>query len=254
MFKRVFQSLLVVSLAASALWAANDSFVGKWKLNKATDVMKVATVGGNKYTFDFGGGNETIVADGTDQPGYSGTTLAVTVEGPNTWKVVRKQKGRMLLTATWNLSKDGNTLRDHYTEFAPDGSPSTAVYVYKQTAKGSGFAGRWESMIEPLNSVIMLQVSPYQSDGLSFIIPSQGDTTNVKFDGKDYPSSKANAAPGSGYLARRVNARALEITNKVNGKITGTRQFKLSSDLKTLTMTVHTTGKDEPKTYVFERQ
>lgn len=252
MFKRVFQSLLVVSLAASALWAANDSFVGKWKLNKATDVMKVATVGGNKYTFDFGGGNETIVADGTDQPGYSGTTLAVTVEGLNTWKVVRKQNGRMLLTATWNLSEDGNTLRDHYTEFAPDGSPSTAVYVYKQTAKGSGFAGRWESMIEPLNSVIMLQVSPYQSDGLSFT--SSSGTRSVQFDGKDYPNADPKAAPGSAFSARRVSARTVEVADKVNGKITGTRQFKLSSDLKTLTMTVHTTGKDEPKTYVFERQ
>lgn len=254
MFKRAFQLLLVAGLAASALWAANDPFVGQWKLTKYNDVMKVTNADANKYTFNFGGGDETIALDGTDQPGYSGTTLAVTAEGPNTWKVVRKQNGRMLLTATWNLSEDGNTLRDHYTEFAPNGSPSTADYVYKQTAKGPGFTGRWESMIEPLNEVIMLQVRPYEGDGLSFIIPSEKETTNLKLDGKDYPKAGSDPSKVSVLSSRRMNARTVEITNKRNGKITDTRQFQLSSDLKTLTMTVHTAGNDEPAVYVFERQ
>ena len=103
------------------LLAATDPFVGDWKLNpsksKVVDVMKVESLGGNKYAFDFGGGAEDIVADGTDQLGVRGTMLSVTVEGPDTWKVVRKKDGRMLLTATWNLSKDGNTLTDNYTAF-----------------------------------------------------------------------------------------------------------------------------------------
>lgn len=146
MFKRVFQLLLITFLATGALWAADDPFVGQWKLNpsrsKIADVMKVSHVDANKYAFDLGAGNETIVTDGTDQPGYSGTTLSVTVEGPNTWKVVRKQKGRVLLTGIWTLSKDGSTLRDHFTAFATNGSPSTVLdYVYKRRADGSGFVG-----------------------------------------------------------------------------------------------------------------
>ncbi len=252
MLKRPFQLLLVVCLAASAAWAAADPMVGDWKLTKLTDVMKVANVGANKYTFDFGGGKEAITADGTDQPGYSGTTLAVTVEGPNTWKVVRKQNGRTMLSATWNLSKDGSTLTDHYTEFAANGSPSTTVYVYKQTAKGSGFAGTWVSAIAPLNTVIMLRVRPYQSAGLSFTTPS--GTRSVQFDGKDYPNAGPNAAPGSAFSARRMSPRSVEVADKLNGKTTNTRQFKLSPDLKTLTMTIATPGEDEPHVYVFARQ
>ena len=47
---------------------------------------------------DFGGGVETIVADGTDQPGLSGTTVSITVGGPDAWKIVRKKDGRTLVT------------------------------------------------------------------------------------------------------------------------------------------------------------
>src|SRR5215471_2061505 len=111
MFKRTLQLLVVACLLMGTLWAANDSFVGDWKLNpsksKVVDVMKVESLGGNKYAFDFGGGPENIAIDGTDQTGNFGSMLSVTVEGPDTWKVVRKMDGRMLLTATWKLSQDG---------------------------------------------------------------------------------------------------------------------------------------------------
>jgi len=90
MFKRVSQFLLVACLVASILWAANDAFVGEWKLNPSkskidlTDQMEVEGVTGNKYAFDFGGGSaETIAPDGTDQPGIAGTTLSVTIEAPD---------------------------------------------------------------------------------------------------------------------------------------------------------------------------
>jgi hypothetical protein len=47
MFKRAFQFFLISSLVTGALWAADDLFVGDWKLNpsrsKLTDVMKVET-------------------------------------------------------------------------------------------------------------------------------------------------------------------------------------------------------------------
>ena len=238
MLNRIFQSLLVFCLATSPLRAETDPFVGQWKLVKLSDQMTVTKVDANKYAFDFGGGPETIVVDGTDQPASGGTTLSVTADGPN-WKVVRKKDTRMLLTATWTLSKDGNSLNDDFTAFSQDGSPSNVKYVYARRAAGSGFAGRWVSVIATLNSAILLEVRPYESNGLSFIIPSQGQTLNANFDGSS---------------ARRLNARSLEIVRKSNGKITQTRQIELSPDLKTLTMTVHVVGKDDPYVYVFERQ
>ena len=112
MLNRTCQMLLVVCLVTGTLWAASDPFVGKWKVNpsksKLTDEMIVVAAGANRYVITFGpGAVDTIVADGSDQPGLRGTTLSITVEGPNNWKVIRKKDGRTLLTADWTLSKDG---------------------------------------------------------------------------------------------------------------------------------------------------
>jgi hypothetical protein len=256
--KRIFRLLLVASLAAGALWAVNDPFVGEWKLiqskSKLTDQMKVESLAGNKYAFDFGGGPETIAADGTDQLAGFGTTLSVAIAAPDSWKVVRKKAGRVLLTANWKLSKDAQTLTDDFTAIGSNGSPSNVKYVYKRTAGTSGFAGTWESTSETVNFVFVLQVRPYEGDGLSFIDPTDEVTKNVKFDGKDYPNVGANAAPGSVSSVRRVNEHTLEVTDKFNGKVADTQEIKLSSDSKTLTMTVHTAGRTEPNVLVFERQ
>jgi hypothetical protein len=54
--------------------------------------------------------------------------------------------------------------------------------------------------------------------------------------------------------ARRVNGRTLEVTDKLKGKVMDTREIQLSSDGKTLTMTVHAAGRTEPNILVFERQ
>ena len=69
MIKHILQFLSVACLATTVLWAANDPFVGEWKLDpskssKLTEQMKVESIAGNKYAFDFGGGLETIAADG----------------------------------------------------------------------------------------------------------------------------------------------------------------------------------------------
>jgi hypothetical protein len=261
MLNRISRLLLVVCLVTGSVWAANDPFVGKWKVNpsksKLNDEMKVEVAGPNRYALTFGPGFvDTIVADGTDQPALSGTTLSVAVKGPNNWVVVRKMKGRTLLTGNWTLSEDGKTLNDAYTEYAPDGSTSLFLpYVYERTAGSSGFLGTWDSDTEKAKAGIDLQIEPYEGDGLSFNYPGAETTKKIKFDGNDYPDLDPSADPGSAFSGRRVNQRSLEITDKSKGKITGTRQIELSTDLKTLTMTVRLVGQNRPKSIlVFDRE
>jgi hypothetical protein len=258
MSKRTFHLLLVACLVT--LWAADDPFVGKWKLNpfksKLTDQLKIEVAGANKYAITFGGssGAETVVADGTDQPGLFGTTLSITIERPDTWKVVRKMQGRTLLTGIWKLSENGETFSDAVTENQPDGKTFSMDLVYKRTAAGSGFPGTWESTSAKLNSVFEFRIQSYEGDGLSFIFPTEQETQNMKFDGKDYPSVGPNVLPGSASSGRRVNERTLEMTDKIKGKVMDTRQIKLSPDLRTLTMTVHPVGQSNPNILVFDRE
>src|SRR5215472_202089 len=120
MSKQVCLFALLAVLFGSAAWADDDPMVGNWQLNphKSTliDVMKVESLGGNKYSFDLGGVDpEIAVADGTDQPGHFGTMIAVSVNAPNKWTFVRKKDGKVLVTGVWTLSKDGSTLNDHYS-------------------------------------------------------------------------------------------------------------------------------------------
>jgi hypothetical protein len=251
---RAFSLLLVVWLATGPLCAATEPLVGEWKLDisrsKIFDRMKVESIGGNRYSVDVGDGRPvTVAVDGRDQPGNDGVITSVLAEQPDSWKIVNKKDGLVVLRASWKLSQDGKTLTDNFASFAPDGSPAVSLcYVYKRTggASGSGFEGTWESTSQTMDSVFLLKIQPYEGDGLSIIIPAQNQTENVKFDGKDYP----NVASG-----RRVNEHTLEIENKSKGKITGTQQIKLSSDHKTLTVTVYTAGQNEPNNIlVFERQ
>lgn len=246
MFRHSIQLLLFAFLMTSALVAAEDPFVGDWKLNTSksdlSTKMIVESLGANKYAFDFdGNGNvEKIVADGTDQPGLGGTTVSVTVEGPNAWKIVRKKDGRTLLIANWSLSKDGKTMTDHFTGFDPKGSPEPMNFGFQRKGDGSGFLGTWVSTNETMNFVLVLQIRPYEETGLSILDTSTGNARKVKFDGKDY---------------RRTDEHTLDFTDKKkNGEIADTQQLQLSSDLKTLTMTTHVNGRNDPQVLVFDRQ
>ena len=272
MLLRSLLSLPVVCLAIGTLWAANDPFVGKWKVNpsksKLIDEMRVEAGGENRYTFTFGPGQvDTVVADGSDQPALSGTTLSITVKGPNNWEVVRKMKGRTLLRAQWTLSEDGKTLNDAFTQYLPDGTtlfsqplPNGSTlflpYAYERTAGNSGFLGTWDSESAKVKTGIELEIQPYQGHGLSLKRSDEEMVKRIKLDGKDYPELDPKGADkGTAYSGRRVNERGLEITYKLKGKITGTWQIELSTDLKTLTMTERLVGQSRPKSIlVFDRE
>jgi hypothetical protein len=255
----MIRTALVLACMSGTLWAADHSFVGKWRVDpsKSTliDQMKVAAVGPNKYAFTFEGTEtETIVVDGTDQPGLAGTVLSVTPEGSHTWKVVRKRNGNTFITGIWNLSEDGKTLKDAFRANQRDGSIFAVDYVYKRIAGTSGFAGTWESSTGKANPEMQLEIRPYEEDGLTFLSPPQKLIKNIKFDGKDYPNEGLNAAPGSASSGRLVSKRIVEMTDKIKGKTVETRKLTLSPDLKTLTMAVYPLGQINPNVFVFDRE
>jgi hypothetical protein len=95
-------------------------------------------------------------------------------------------------------------------------------YVYRRTDGASGFAADWQSIKETMNSPFLIQVKELQGDGLSFVIPSQNKTRNVKFDGKEYPDEGPNARRGASSSIRQVDNRTLVITDKTDGKVTDT--------------------------------
>jgi hypothetical protein len=248
-------AIVLAYLAASGLWTASDPFVGKWKLDparsKTVDQMQIEAAGANTYAFKFEGGPaETVVANGADQPGVFGTTLAATIQDAHNWTIVRKQAGQVVITAHWKLAEDGKTLRDSFNGVPPFGSGSTETYVYRRTAGKTGVPGVWEST-DPKPTAYEMEIRPNGAQGLSFLIPAAKAVKNVTFDGQDHPAGSAADVTASG---RRIDDRALEITDKAQGKLTDARSYKLSPDGKTLTLTLHLPGQSSPNVLVFERE
>jgi hypothetical protein len=243
----------IATVAASTVWTADDPFVGKWRLDVSrstiVDEMRIEALGPNRYRFNFEGAPaETIVADGTDQPGLPGTTLSVKVEDERTLTVVRKQEGRVIVSASWRLSEDGGTLRDAFTSRQPDESKVMLDYVYRRVSGSSGFAGAWESTTKPVGLRVELRIQPYDHKGLSFVGP--GSDKSVTFNGRDH------AVPGKHGLTlsgRRHGMRTTEYAEKNRGKIERARKFELSTDGRTLTETLFTAGRATPDVLVFER-
>jgi len=245
---------LAASLAASTFWTADDPFVGKWRLDVSrstiVDQMRVRSVGANKYAFNFEGSpTETVVADGTDQPGLPGTTLAVKSVDSRRMTVVRKQDGKVLVSANWKLSPDGGTLRDDFIATQADGSNLAVPYVYSRKAGTSGFAGTWESTTKPVGLKLEMEIQPYEKQGLSF---NSGSNKNVTFDGRQHAASAS--ADGVTFSGRRRGARSMEYTERKHGEVQHVRQFALSPDGRSLTETLRTPGQVTPDIFVFERE
>jgi len=255
---RTISILSLACIAITSAWAATDPFVGDWKLNparsKISDQMKVNCIEAKKCVFNLGPVPETIVLDGTDQPGEFDTTLAVEVEAPDRWKVIRKKDGHLLISAIWSLSSDANTLTDDFTSIRSDGTTNNVKYTYKRSGPGTGFTATWNGTPQAMSSSIVLQIRPFEEDGLALADSRGQDTNNLKFDGKEYPHIGPNALAGYVSSAHRIANHTIELTDKVGSTLLRTRQLELSPDLKTLTITVHTPGRTDPDIQLFERQ
>jgi hypothetical protein len=128
--------------------------------------------------------------------------------------------------------------------------------LYERTGGNSGFLGTWDSESAKVRAGIELEIQSYEGDGLSFKRSDEEMAKTIKLDGNDYPDLDPNGGDkGAAYSGRRVNARSLEVTEKFKSKITGTRQIELSSDLKTLTITVRLVGQSKPQSIlVYSRE
>lgn len=256
--KRFYFSLGLTCLLAGSLWAADDPFVGKWKLNMEKskfvgEQTKIEDLGGNRYKWTSGKVSDTLTTDGTDQPVHFGRTVSITPQGANEWRMVIKKDNKVLSSMTHTLSDNGKTQTIKGTETKPDGTTSEFNVVLKKVSGGSSWAGTWESTDVKFTSPDEWEIAAYEGDGLTFYTPAYQDTISMKFDGKDYEEKGPTVAPGSTSSGKRVNARTLELTNKVKGEVMDHTKFEVSPDGKMLTLTIHEAGQPKPLTVVYDK-
>src|SRR5229473_2911704 len=231
--KRFYSSLAIACLLAGTLWAADDPFCGKWKLNMekskfAGEQTRIEDLGGNKYKWTSGNVSDTITADGTDQPVRFGRTISIAPEGANNWKMVIKKDGKVLSSMTHTVSEDGKTQTIKGTETKPDGTSSDFNVVEKRVGSGSGWGGTWESTDVKFTSADEWDIEAYEEKG-------------------------PTVAPGSTSAGKRVNPHTLEVSDKVKGEVMDHTKYEVSQDGKTLTLTIRETGQPKALTIVYDK-
>lgn len=259
MLTRTLTLIVSTCLVGTALYGAETSFVGKWKLNpeksKYSGVQhKIEDLGGDKLQFTFGDDVETIAADGKDHPSKWGGMWSITKTGPNSWKSVRTHDGKVSSTSLWTLSDDGKTYTSTTDGTRVDGSTYKNTFTAKRVSGGPGLAGTWESTDLKIGSPTVWEIAAYEGDGLSFIRPAGKARLDFKFDGKEYADKGPRVAEGTTVSAKRIDEGIIELTYKLNGKLVSTDRMKLSDDAKTLTTTVTFPGVAKEEIEVHDRQ
>lgn len=252
----VFFAAGVLSIPA---FPANEPFAGTWKFNREKSDLKgqtetIASLGDNKFRFSYGTAvSFDIKADGTDQTSLPGATLAITVKDPNTWEFVSKTNGTKTGTGIWTLSADGKSILNKFKGTRPDGSEVETTGALKRVSGSGGFAGTWQVTDVSIDNPSLLQIET-STGGLVVTYPSDKVTMNVTFDGKEFPVDGPTVPKGATASAKRIDTQLIRITDKLNGKVMDTTDWKLSSGGKVLTQTEHDAGEKKATVSIYDRQ
>ena len=254
---------LVLSASGAVPFAQSDKpgelpYAGKWKLNVAKSDFGETTVtfaqSGDEMQFTAAGQSYSFRVDGKDHPALFGRTATWKQIDANTWETVYKQDGKPLSTDTTTLSADGKTLTITSRGPKPAGGTFEQSIVYERVSGGAGLAGKWKTKTVQTGTPTLLELAPSGSDGLSIAIPDFKITSDVKFDGKDYPAVGPGVPPGLTMTIQKTGPRSFDLTEKQNGKPLFKLSFTVSDDGNTLTEIGGPVGVNEKFKVVYDRQ
>ncbi|MGA8026007.1 MAG: hypothetical protein WB992_02605 [Bryobacteraceae bacterium] len=244
---------------AAIVIAADNPFVGTWKLNPQKssftgDTMTYTAGDGGEMKYSGGGLSYTFKPDGTERAGLLGEMVAWKQLDDHTWEVAHKTKGKVTATETLKLSDDGKTLDDTFKGTRPNGESFEDKVVYERTSGDSGILGTWKSTKIQIGSPERLELKAYDGDGITFYSPEEKFTASAKFDGKQYPAIGPTVPAGATGALRRVDPLSFELTESYKGKPFWKGTYTVSEDKQTLTVKGGMIGANEPMTAVYDRQ
>jgi len=256
---RILVFFALLSLISASARAADDSFVGKWKLNPDKSQFnglqyKIEDAGGGQYRFIFGDDVETLTLDGKGHLTKYGETWSIKTTAPNNWESITRRAGKVTQKSKWTISEDGQTFTTVDENMRPDGSTGRSESTLKRTEGTSGLAGTWESASVKIMSPLSRVMAKWQGDGYSLSNPAYKQHLHFKLDGKDYTPTGPRVPKGTTVSASKSDDHNMELTYKLKDKTTETDRWELSGDGKTLTQTVTYSGVSKPEVDVYDRE
>ncbi len=252
------RAILPICLCASA-FAADDPFIGKWKLNlpqsKLTgQTIEIQEVPGGSFKFKEDEHSDVIFADGMDHPTHFGDTMSIAQTAADTWAITYKRGDRVLMNTIWKVSPDGRALTYTATGTRPNGQRFNNQMTMKRTSGSAGLAGTWETTGVALSSPDEIVIDSFGGGGHMITFPGRSQSIRMKFDGKEYPEEGPTVAAGSTSSGRRLDARTIETTERIKGRIIESAKATVSEDGRTQTVIVTEPDDKTPVVLVYDRE
>lgn len=231
--------LIAALSCATTLAMAENPFAGTWKVDYSKSHVTGQTISftseaGDKVRFTDQGGSYTFKPDGSNGTNDVGQPVQWKQIDDRNWKQFTKE-GSIVVTDTWTLSTDANTLTVATSGTRPSGQQIDITETFARTAPGKGFFGKWKSAKYENNSPTTAQIDANGDNGIVWHIPEIKASVDLTFDGKEAAPTGPTVPEGLTLSATKVGARSFELTEKVKGKVIFHGRYTVSADGKTMT-------------------
>ena len=243
---------LLVFLCAVSAFAASP-FDGTWKVDLSTvqfpQKPEKIEINNGVYTCFTCTPELKVKADGTDQSvdatGRTYDAINVRIVDAQNIEITTKKDGKVVGSQKITVDKSGNRLTRQVTQYPMNSKePITATVFQNRVEKGPQGShlgsGSWRTEKENQSANAVTMTIKTMADGIT-LTGGTGETYTAKFDGKDYPVQGVRA--NDTVSLKRINANAIEETDKRNGQVTEKNLMTVSQDGRSMLVVSEETQK-----------
>ena len=234
---------IVMLVAAGTAFAANNPWVGTWKMDAAQskltgDTIHFASGADGEMTYTEEGHVLKFKMDGQPYKTYSGAEATWKKIDDNTFEEKLKRNGYDLATVTWKVSPDGKSLNVESKGTNPNGSSFDNTEQHVRVSGTTGLLGSWKSTKAKISDPQSYEISDAGPDALQWDIPAIKGKLHATLDGKDNAPDGPTVPKGLTIALTRVSPNVLKMTEKINGEVITHSTMTLSPDGKKITEVV----------------
>ena len=230
-------SVAAILLAVHPLHA-QDSWSGRWKLNRAESRLVGPSITIERiptgYHFDFGAVHFDVGDDGKDYPTIPTRSTMIKPIGERTWFRAHKVNGVEVDHGTLTVTPDGKRLLIHTVGIDPDGKPHISDETDIREGNGTGLAGTWRSTTKGVNVSPDFVISIVREGRMRKDFPDEGQSYVAATDGTPASFTGPRAVPSVTIRVLAINPKEMRWTEFVGGKPYDKGIDVLSEDGKTL--------------------
>lgn len=225
-------------LASSLAVAADNPWVGTWKLDPAKGRMTGDTftyakgADGLLHYSDASQSHYAVAIDGKEYKTFANQTITWVAAGDNVWSSVIRQDGKPIFETRRELSADGKTLTIHVKGVGADGPSMDNVSVFRRVSAGKGLFGTWRSTKVTMNVADVVVISQPAPGVLRFESPRFQSFAEGKTDGTEYAPSGRFQPPGYTMSTKILSPTKLSTVTRFEGKPDSYEVMTLSADGK----------------------